>query len=161
MKNHKTFVTCQNSLCQHSFEGVPTTQQRLRTLGTFSCNAAQYLTLCTVRYVTMFPRHLPSTVAIWTFLFLWWISTIVFCIRDAGVGKITCISAICTWTEILSIIYCKTGNFRVQENFANFAYFRGFANISCREYVVFYITFQSVFKLFKSDLYKLSNSLSK
>ena len=38
--------------------------------------------------------------------------------------------------------YCKTGNFRVQGIFANFANFRGFAKMSCREYVVFYITFQ-------------------
>ncbi len=30
---------------------------------------------------------------------------------------------------------CKTGNFRVQEIFTIFANFRGFANISCREYV--------------------------
>ncbi len=30
--------------------------------------------------------------------------------------------------------YCKTANIRVQENFANFADFRKFANFSCREF---------------------------
>ncbi len=48
-------------------------------------------------------------------------------------------------------IYCRTGNFRVQENFAIFAKIGGFAKISCRENVVLYISFQSVFKFFKSD----------
>ncbi len=58
----------------------------------------------------------------------------------------------------IGFVYCKTGNFSVQEIFANFAIFRGFAKISCREYVVFYITFQPFFKFFKSDIYSLSNS---
>ncbi len=44
------------------------------------------------------------------------------------------------------IKYCKTGNFRMQENFATFA------KISCREIVVLYISFQPVFKFFKSDI---------
>ncbi len=56
---------------------------------------------------------------------------------------------------------CNTGKLRGQENFAIFAKIGGFANIFCRENVVLYSSFQSVFKFFKSDIYKLSYSLPK
>ncbi len=47
--------------------------------------------------------------------------------------------------------YCKTGNFRVQENFTIFAKIGGFAKFSCRENVVLYSSFQPVFRFLKSD----------